>query len=210
MRWAVERKILYSWATLQGRRAVEAVSLGAAVMRELEAIGALPPEPALQSAVPLLARLAQDRTIMGEYILPVLEEAGEVDGWYVADLCESKDGSFSLEIFVWPPGARTEIHDHSSWGAYCCVVGSVLEERYERLDDGSRLDYARLKKLWQVSWSREDGISTVLPGNGGIHRVTNQRSEPAVSVHLYGPRMGEVDGRDYDPSRDYVCDRAVA
>jgi hypothetical protein len=26
-------------------------------------------------------------------------------------------------------------------------------------------------------------------------------------VHLYGPRLGEIDGRDYDPSRDYVCDR---
>jgi hypothetical protein len=26
-------------------------------------------------------------------------------------------------------------------------------------------------------------------------------------VHLYGPRMGTIDGRDYDPSRDYVCDR---
>jgi hypothetical protein len=26
-------------------------------------------------------------------------------------------------------------------------------------------------------------------------------------VHLYGPRMGEVDGRDYDLSCDYVCDR---
>jgi len=26
--------------------------------------------------------------------------------------------------------------DHSSWGVYCCAVGSILEERYERLDDG--------------------------------------------------------------------------
>lgn len=179
-------------------------------MSEFEAIGALPPELALRDAVPLLARLAQDHTFMGEYILPVLEGAEEVDSWYVADLCEGKDVSFSLEIFVWPPGTGTMIHDHSSWGAYCCVVGSVFEERYERLDDGSRLDYAHLKKLWQVSWSRKDGVSTVLPGDGGIHRVTNQRRESAVSVHLYGPRMEEVDGRDYDPSRDYVCDRAVA
>jgi hypothetical protein len=29
----------------------------------------------------------------------------------------------------------------------------------------------------------------------------------AISVHLYGPRLGEIDGRDYDPSRDFVCDR---
>jgi hypothetical protein len=26
-------------------------------------------------------------------------------------------------------------------------------------------------------------------------------------MHLYGPRLGILDGRDYDPSRDFVCDR---
>jgi hypothetical protein len=31
--------------------------------------------------------------------------------------------------------------------------------------------------------------------------------ETAISVHLYGPQIGEIDGRDYDPSRDHVCDR---
>jgi len=147
---------------------------------------------------------------MGEYLLPLQEEARGVDDWYVAYRCESKDGSYSLETFVWPPGSRTQIHDHTSWGAYLCVLGSVLEERYERLDDGSRLDHARLKKLWQLSWSRKDGASTVLPGDEGIHRVGNPNAKTAISLHLYGPRIGEVDGRDYDPSRNYVCDRADA
>jgi hypothetical protein len=47
----------------------------------------------------------------------------------------------------------------------------------------------------------------VLPGDRGIHRVGNPYGEVAISVHLYGPRAGEVDGRDYEPTRDYVCDR---
>ena len=87
------------------------------------------------------------------------------------------------------------------------MVSSVLEERYERLDDGSRLEHALLKQVWRLSWSPEDGVSTVLSGDGGIHRVGNPGSKTAISVHLYGPRLGEADGRDYDPSRDYVCDR---
>jgi hypothetical protein len=86
-------------------------------------------------------------------------------------------------------------------------VGSVLEERYERADDGSLSDYARLKKLWRLKWSREDGISTMLPYERGIHRVGNPTEAPAISVHLYGPRLGGIDGRDYDPSQNYVCDR---
>ena len=115
--------------------------------------------------------------------------------------------SHSLQVFVWPPSTETKIHDHSSWGVYCCAVGSVLEERYERLDDGSRPDHARLKKIWQLSWSTEDGASNVLPHDGGIHRVGNPSDGLAISVHLYGSRVGVVDGRDYDLSCDYVCDR---
>jgi predicted metal-dependent enzyme (double-stranded beta helix superfamily) len=141
-------------------------------------------------------------------ILPLREEArGRGADWYVAHSYEGRDDSFSLQVFVWPPGTETKIHDHSSWGVYCCAVGSVLEERYERLDDGSQPDCAHLKKVWQRLWNREVGASCVLPHDGGIHQVGNISDSLAISVHLYGPRTGEVDGRDYDLSRDYVCDR---
>ena len=47
----------------------------------------------------------------------------------------------------------------------------------------------------------------MLPYDGGIHRIGNPGEETAVSVHLYGPQTSIIDGRDYDPSRDYVSDR---
>jgi predicted metal-dependent enzyme (double-stranded beta helix superfamily) len=177
---------------------------------ELERLSDLAPELALSEAAPLLARLVSDPTFLDVHVLPLLEETGGIKDWYVAYRHEGRDGSYSLEVFFWPPGSRTKIHDHTSWGAYRCVVGSLLEERYERLDDGSQLDYARLKKVWQSWWGREDGVSTVLPYDGGIHRVGNPGKSTAISVHLYGPQVGEIDGRDYDPSRDFVCDRAAA
>jgi len=167
----------------------------------------LPPEMALREAFPVLSCLVRDSDFVDSSVLPLLEEAGGAADWYVAYRYDDPDSSYSLQVFVWPPGTRTQIHDHSSWGAFCCVVGSVLEERYECADDSSLPDYARLKKLWQLEWRREDGISTVLPYERGIHRVGNLTGEPAISVHLYGPRLGEIDGRDYDPSQNYVCDR---
>jgi predicted metal-dependent enzyme (double-stranded beta helix superfamily) len=174
---------------------------------ELQKISELPTELALRQAVLFLADLVRDPAFLESQVLPLLEEVRDGEEWYVAHRCDSEDGSYSLQIFVWPPGTGTKIHDHSSWGAYCCAAGSVLEERYERLDDGSRPDHAHLKKAWQLSWSRGDGASTVWPRDGGIHRVGNPGGSTAISVHLYGPRLGEVDGRDYDPSRSYVCDR---
>ncbi len=184
-------------------------SIPAAEVSELEVLSELPPEHALREAASLLVRLERNSAFVEEYVLPLLKEARGSQDWFVAHSCEGKDGSYSLQVFVWPPGSRTQIHDHVSWGAYCCVVGSVLEERYERLDDGSQLNHAWLKKIWQLSWNKEDGVSTVLPHAGGIHRVGNPGVDIAISVHLYGPQVGEVDGRDYDPSRNYVCDRAV-
>ncbi len=174
---------------------------------QLQKISGLPTELALREAATFLYHLLKDPDFVGSQILPLLEVARYAEDWYVARRHDAEDGSFSLQVFVWPPGTDTKIHDHSSWGAYCCAIGSVLEERYERLDDGSRPDHARLKKVWQLSWSIEDGASTVLPGDGGIHRVGNPGESTAISVHLYGPQTGEVDGRDYDPSRNYVCDR---
>ena len=170
----------------------------------------LPPELALRLAAPILVRLARDPAFLDACVLPLLQEPKEAKDWYVAHSYEGQDGSHLPQIFVWPPGSRTNIHDHISWGAYCCVVGCVLEERYERLDDGSHEGYARLKKAWELLWRREDGVSTVLPYGQGIHRVGNPGDSTAISLHLYGPPMGEVDGRDYDPARDYVCDRVVA
>lgn len=172
-----------------------------------ETLAALPPELALQPAARLLSRLVEDTEFQETKILPLLQNTPGAKEWYVAYRQDAPDGLYSLQVFVWPPGSWTEIHDHSSWGVYRCVVGSVLEERYERLDDGSVPEHAHLRRVWQLGWAPEDGVSTVLPGDGGIHRVSNPGESMAISVHLYGPRMGEIDGRDYDPACDYVCDR---
>jgi predicted metal-dependent enzyme (double-stranded beta helix superfamily) len=174
---------------------------------KLRDLGAQPTAQALPRAAALLADLVQDSSFLGSQVLAVLEEARGAEGWYVARRWDDPEGAYSLQVFVWPAGTRTMIHDHSSWGAYACASGTVFEERYERLDDGSRHEHARLEEAWHLSWRPEDGASTVLPGDGGIHRVGNQHDRMAISVHLYGPRVGKVDGRDYDPSRDYVCDR---
>jgi predicted metal-dependent enzyme (double-stranded beta helix superfamily) len=175
---------------------------------QLQRLSELPTEPALEQAAPFLVHLVKDPGFFQGEIRPLLEEARDAVGdWYVAHSYEGEDHTYSLQVFVWPPSTETKIHDHTSWGVYCCAVGSIFEERYERLDDGSQLDHARLKKIRQRMLSTEDGASSVLPHDGGIHRVENPGDDVAISVHLYGPRLGEVDGRDYDLSCDFVCDR---
>ena len=139
----------------------------------LEELADLAPERAFGEAVSLLDSVARDGDFLSACVLPHLEEARGASDWYVAHHQEEGADSCSLQVFVWPPGSRTRIHDHSSWGAYRCLAGSLLEERYERLDDGSVAEHARLRELWQLLWTPQDGDSTVLAGDDGIHRVGN-------------------------------------
>src|SRR5215218_9545137 len=140
----------------------------------LKSISELPTELALQQAALFLVRLVKDPAFFEGEIRPLLEEARGAEGeWYVAHSYGGEDQTYSLQVFIWPPSTETKIHDHSSWGIYFCAVGSVFEECYERLDDGSRLDHARLRKIRQRMWSEEDGASCILPRDGGIHRVAN-------------------------------------
>jgi predicted metal-dependent enzyme (double-stranded beta helix superfamily) len=155
----------------------------------------------------VLAHLGRDAHFVTSHILPHVASARRAGDPRITATFGARESSTCLEVFVWPIGAATPIHDHTSWGVYQCVMGSLAEERYARLDDGEAAETARLRKLWQRVWTPQDPASMVAAYEGGIHRIANAGSTVAVSLHMYGPRVGPVDGRDYDPARDFVCNR---
>jgi predicted metal-dependent enzyme (double-stranded beta helix superfamily) len=90
---------------------------------ELQKLGELPTDLTLQQAAPFLTHLVKDPPFLEVEILLLLEEARSTEeDWYVAHSYEGKDHCFSLQVFVWPPGTGTKIHDHSSWVVYRCAV----------------------------------------------------------------------------------------
>lgn len=154
-----------------------------------------------------LSEVVNDLGFLVTQIWPALSHAQSGSEPSIAATYGVREESPCLQIFVWPAGAATPIHDHTSWGAYHSVIGTLQEERYERLDDGAQPSTARLRKVWQRPLRNQDGASTVGAYAAGIHRISNTSGRPAVSVHIYGPRIGVFDGRDYDPKREFVCDR---
>lgn len=62
-------------------------------------------------------------------------------------LYEDPDHGFVINGLVKAPGTRTSIHDHAhNWTLYGVLDGREKIERYERLDDGSKPDYAEVRK----------------------------------------------------------------
>jgi len=161
-----------------------------------------------EEAVVVVEQIARDASFLHQFrpLLKCAPRTGTDPIILATHLGHTASGA-ALHLFYWPVGAATPIHDHTSWGVYQCVSGALLEERYARLDDGEQPETAHLRKRWRRRWNHWDGASTVGAYADGIHRIANHSRQPSLSLHMYGPRVDLLDGRDYDPSRDFVCDR---
>jgi predicted metal-dependent enzyme (double-stranded beta helix superfamily) len=95
---------------------------------------------------------------------------------------------FSVVSFVWMPGHRTPIHDHTVWG----LVGVMRGE--ERCDEFS----ADIKKV-NSHEVRPGDVDRVSPRIGDVHVVSNAGDKVAVSIHVYGANIGAVRRHTFDP-----------
>src|SRR5439155_10365794 len=110
-------------------------------------------------AAPLLAALIRSIDLLDH--LPCIEGPAPTH----IPLDDDTEG-INLQLFLWPAGAWTPIHDHTSWGVYVCVAGSLLEDRYVRLDDNAQPHRAKLRRDWRAIW-RPGQQSQLLPYSGG-------------------------------------------
>jgi 3-mercaptopropionate dioxygenase len=94
---------------------------------------------------------------------------------------------FSVVSFVWMPGHRTPIHDHTVWGLVGVMRGEELCEEYS----------ASIRKI-NAHDSRPGDVDRVSPAIGDIHVVSNAGPQTALSIHVYGANIGAVRRHVYD------------
>lgn len=96
---------------------------------------------------------------------------------------------FSVVSFVWMPGQKTPIHDHTVWGLVGVMRGT------ERCDE-----YASPRESKSFHLVKPGEVDRVSPTIGDIHVVSNAGSETAVSIHVYGANIGKVRRHVFDPA----------
>ena len=94
---------------------------------------------------------------------------------------------FSVVSFVWMPGHRTPIHDHTVWGLVGVMRGEEVCEEFS-----SSLEK---KNIHGVKPGEVDRVS---PRIGDIHVVSNEGTNTAVSIHVYGANIGAVRRHTFD------------
>jgi len=101
---------------------------------------------------------------------------------------------FSVVSFVWGPGQRTPVHDHTVWGMVGVLRGAESCEEFALQPATGRLLSQGVHEL------RPGGIDLVSPRVGDIHRVSNALADRAsVSIHVYGANIGAVKRHVYEP-----------
>jgi predicted metal-dependent enzyme (double-stranded beta helix superfamily) len=109
-------------------------------------------------------------------------------------------GRFSVVSFVWGPGQRTPIHDHTVWGVIGILRGAEHSQGYERSAAG-------MVARGEQETLRAGDVAAVSPSIGDIHGVSNAFDDRvSISVHAYGADIGKQPRHVYDPATGAIKD----
>lgn len=137
---------------------------------------------------------------------PLLRELISADDW-LPPFCAEADAQhytqyllycdplerFSVVSFVWGPGQKTPVHDHTVWGLVGVLRGAELERGYRRA--GNVLTPGEERRLLPGM------VSRLSPRDGDIHQVANALDDRAsVSIHVYGGNIGRISRSAFDPA----------
>ena len=100
---------------------------------------------------------------------------------------------FSLVSFVWGPGQKTPVHDHTVWGVIAMLRGAEVDQPYHFVD-------GKLEQAGESHVLQPGQVACVSPSIGDIHRVSNAYDDQvSISIHLYGGNIGRISRSVYDP-----------
>ena len=105
--------------------------------------------------------------------------------------CDPRD-RFSVVSFVWGPGQRTPVHDHTVWGVIGMLRGAERCVAY-------RQEGAGLVPVGEEIQLAPGDVEVVSPTVGDIHRVANAFGDRvSISIHAYGANIGRVRRHVFD------------
>lgn len=100
---------------------------------------------------------------------------------------------FSVLSFVWGPGQKTPLHNHTVWGMVGQLRGQERSTDYHQQTDGSYLAAESLV-------CKPGQVATVSPDTHDIHIVENDLSDQtSISIHVYGGNIGRIQRTVFDP-----------
>jgi uncharacterized RmlC-like cupin family protein len=116
------------------------------------------------------------------------------------------DHLFCIHVSHQKPNYRRGVHDHGElgWAVYGVLSGEVVQELYEREDDGADPERVTLRALPPIV--QHAGDATVIPV-GGAHAPHNEDGKDAWTVVIRSRDLTTIWRNFYDVSKGRVVRR---
>jgi predicted metal-dependent enzyme (double-stranded beta helix superfamily) len=88
--------------------------------------------------------------------------------------------TFEAWVIGWPPGGTIALHDHGDSAGAVVVAGGELVETLVAEEVGGSVTTTTRRMAAGTSWTM---------ASRHVHDVVNDGAVPAVSVHVYAPRL---------------------
>ncbi len=100
---------------------------------------------------------------------------------------------FSVVSFVWGPGQKTPIHNHTVWALIGMLRGGERAENFAKSAPGESM------QLLGVDVLSPGIVESLSPHSGDIHRVSNlYEDRVSISIHVYGGNIGRISRHVFD------------
>jgi predicted metal-dependent enzyme (double-stranded beta helix superfamily) len=179
-----------------------------ALMAFVDEVAALVGEGGDEARIHEGARAAMARLVSRDDWLP--DEMAKPHSQYYQQylLYADPQDRFSVVSFVWGPGQKTPVHDHTVWGVIGMLRGAEKCAPFRRVD-------GRLEPAGEEVVLQPGHVEMVSPRIGDIHRVSNAFDDRvSISIHCYGANIGKVQRHVFDPqtgvAKDFVSGYANA
>lgn len=101
---------------------------------------------------------------------------------------------FSVVSFVWGPGQKTPVHNHTVWALIGMMRGSEVGELFDFTGEGQPMQSLGSEQL------NPGDVDCVSPTLGDIHRVSNVYDDRvSISIHVYGGNIGRISRHVFVP-----------
>ena len=95
--------------------------------------------------------------------------------------------------FVWGPGQKTPIHDHTVWALIGMLRGGEKPENFQANGLGQSMTSLGCIQLLPGA------VESLSPATGDTHRVSNLFDDRvSISIHVYGGNIGRISRHVFD------------
>ncbi|ONN67555.1 cysteine dioxygenase [Herbaspirillum sp. VT-16-41] len=103
---------------------------------------------------------------------------------------------FSVVSFVWGPGQRTPIHDHTVWG----LIGVLRGAEHAQSFGWQRGQLQPVGERALLQAGQVEAVAPDHPELHDVHQVSNAFADQvSISIHVYGANIGAVRRSVYHP-----------